>query len=354
MGSFTLWAALLLATAQPGETPPPRESIMAVPAELQDRLQTEVVTPHRDHGRRLEALVRLLSDPVRGLGIEYRDDATQTVAEAYASRHANCVTYTLLFLSLARQSGLEAYPQEIDETLAWSQRGGVVYRSNHVNAAVRIGARRFKVDVGGMFDVARRPAHRISIDRLLAQFYNNRAAQLMEQGRLPAALAHAQVALELEPSYPVTWSNTGVLRLRSGDRAGAEQDYLAALDLDPENSSALSNLVGLYQRSGETANQAQFRRRLEKLREVDPFHQFMLAVGYEQRGQAAQAARHYRRAIRLHGGEPLFYEGLARAQLLAGNRHGALRALRQAMQLSSDAYRRKVYRDRMQDLALPP
>ena len=334
-------AAALALSAPTGEharrdhEPPEPARIMAVPPALRALVQEQVNAPSRGQSQRLRRLIELMSTRQDGLRLEYHDDATQIVEQAYLDRRVNCLTYTLVFLALAREAGLDAYPQEIDETLSWQQRQDVVYRSNHVNAAVRLGAQRYVVDVGSAFVIGRHPAHAIGEKRLLAQYYNNRAAQLMVLDDLPAALAHADIAIELDPAYPNTWSNTGVLRLHSGDAAGAERAYAKALSLAPEHSSALFNLVALYQRNGDREREMQFRHRLDQVQSQDPFHQFMLALKFEERGEYAAAIKRYRRAIRLHGGEHRFYHGLARAYARAGNPRSARRALQRALALAS-------------------
>lgn len=334
--------------------PPPPEQVMAVPAELQAQLQAEVIGPARGSLDRLLRLQRFLGDDPRGLGLQYREDATYTVAEAYLKRRANCVTYTLIVLALARLAGLEAYPQEIEETLSWQQHGDIVYLANHVNVRVRAGRQHYLVDVGGDFVIGRHPPKRISMRRALAQYYNNRAVLLLSEQRIAAALAHADIALELDPDYPVTWSNTGVLRLRSGDSSGAERAYVTALKLDPDNASALFNLVGLYQRSGDLGRAALFRKRLEEVQRDDPFHHFMLAMEYEGQGDGGRAAKHYQRAIQLHGGEHLFYSGLARAYLLEGDPRRARRALKRALALARNEATRAAYQARLEQLPASP
>ena len=346
--------ALPVPAAAPETAPPTREQVMAVPPQLQAQLQAEVIAPAHGDLDRLQRLLRFMGDGERGLGLRYQENATYTVAETFLNRQANCVTYTLMFLALARLAGLEAYPQEIEETLSWQQLDDIVYRSNHVNVRVRVGMQRYLVDVGGEFVVGRRPARRISMQRALAQYYNNRAVALLSEQRIPAALAHAGIALELDPGYPTTWSNTGVLRLRSGDRAGAERDYATALKLDPDNASALFNLVGLYQRSGDHGREALFRKRLQKVERSDPFHQFLLAMEYEKQGDGARAVRHYLRAIQLHGDEHRFYSGLARAYLLDGKPRRARRALERALSLVKEEATRASYQARLEQLPASP
>lgn len=350
MIGWMLATALAVSSPASGMPPPPPDQVMAVPPALHAMLQAQVIAPGQSQSQRLELLFKFMSADATGLGMRYHDDATLTVGQAFQARQANCLTYTLVFLALAHAAGLDAMPQEIDQTLAWQQRGNLVYRSNHVNAIVRIGVRRYLVDIGSSFVIARHPAHPISRQRVLAQYYNNRAIQLMGDARLDDALAHADIALALDPTYPTTWSNTGVLRMRGGDMAGAEAAYAKALVLDPAQSSALFNLVGLYHRNGDDRKAMQFRKRLEKVQSSDPFHQFMLAVEFEEQGDGAQAAKHYQRAIRLHGGEHRFYLGLARAHALAGHTARARKALERALSLAKDEDTRTQYRGAMETL----
>lgn len=352
MIGWALAVAMALSPTATGSVAPQPAQIMRVPPALQAMVQVQVNAPDRSQSRRLQRLIDLMSTSQQGLRLEYHDDATQTVEEAFLNRRVNCLTYTLVFLALAREAGLDAYPQEIDETLSWQQRGDIVYRTNHVNAAVRSGAQRYVVDVGSSFVIGRRPAHAISENRLLAQYYNNRAAQLMFQHDLPSALAHADLAIELDPTYPNTWSNTGVLRLHSGDVAGAERAYATALSLAPEHSSALFNLVALYKRSGDHEREAQVRRRLDKVQSKDPFHQFLLAMQLEQQGDYPRAIKLYQRAIRQHGDEHRFYHGLARTYAQMGNSARARRALQRALDLVPDKDQavRAQYRSMLEDL----
>lgn len=334
MIGWALAVALALPTPAGGNAPPDRAQIMAVPPELHALVEERVNAPGRGQMQRLRRLIDLMSVSGDGLRLEYDDQATQTVGQAYLNRQANCLTYTLIFLALAREAGLDVYPQEIEETLSWQQRQDIVFRSNHANAAVRIGGQKFVVDVGSRFVIGRNPARPVSEERLLAQYYNNRAAQLMTQGDLPAALAHAAESIELDPRYPTTWSNTGVIRLHSGDLAGAEQAYLTALSLAPDHGSALFNLVSLYKRTGDK-REAQLRHRLNKVEARDPFHQFLLAAEFERRGEYDHAIALYRRAISLHGGEHRFYHGLARAYAQAGHPLRARRTLERALALAA-------------------
>lgn len=337
------------ASAATSTFPPAIEEVMALPPVLRQRIAEQVTASARSDTQRLQRLVEVIFG-ADGLGIAYQDDATTTVDQAYLTRKANCLTFTLLFVALAREAGLEAYPQEIDETLAWHQEASTIYQSNHVNAGIRIGARRYTVDVGSDTLIGRDPPEQVSDQRLLSHFYSNRAASLMAQQALEDAARHMHIALQLDPGYANSWSNQGVLYLRQGEVDNARLAYRRALELDPSNSAALFNMLALVQRTGDARGEAEYRRRLERVQARDPFHQFLLATDHEHHGRHALAATHYRRAIQLHGREHRFHFALARVYLHLGQTKLAERALRRAQALGGESWQ-SVYQQKLDGLA---
>lgn len=315
--------------------PPAVEEVVALPPALSQLVADQVVAPPGSDLQRLQRLLDLMSS-ADGLGIQYRDDATLTVGQAYQAREANCLTFTLVFIALAREAGLDAYGQEIDETLAWRQQGSTIYRTNHVNAGIRIGGRRYTVDVASDRVIARHPPERVSDQRLLSHFYNNRAADLITQHAVDEAARHMHIALQLDPGYANSWSNQGVVHLRQGKLAQARLAYRRALELEPTHAPALSNMLTLAQRTGDPGGEAEYRSRLERVQARDPFHQFLLASDHERHGRYTLAATHYQRAIRLQGSEHRFHLGLARAYLQLGEPRRANRALRRAQALGGE------------------
>jgi tetratricopeptide (TPR) repeat protein len=344
-------AVLPSAVAVPDAQPPARERIMAVPPELQARLRDEIVADHPSQHERLQRLVEFMFAPP-GLGMAYRGDATYTVEQSYASREANCLSFTLLFLALAREAGLDAYPQVIEETLGWDQRDSTIYRNIHINAGVRIGGQRYTVDVASDSVIARHHPEQVSDQRLLALYYNNQAVELLEQNRVAPALAYMAEAIDLDPDYAAHWSNAGVLYLRDGDPAKAERAYTRALTLAPQYAGALFNMVGLYERLGDHKRETEFRQRLERVQERDPFHHFLLAIGLEKSGDYRRAVKHYQRAIRLYPDEHRFYFALAKAYVQLGDVRRASRALLRA-QANSDGTTRDLYQAKLESLRKP-
>jgi tetratricopeptide (TPR) repeat protein len=328
------WSITVPAVVTPAVLPMPRpEQIMAVPPELRAQLQQQVIAPGSSARARVERLANFLFRKP-GLGMEYSADATLTVEQAYRTRKANCLTFTLLTVALARESGLQAYGQELDDIIAWRVDDDIIYGSNHVNAGISIGHQRLTIDVAR--DRVRMPTspEPISDQRLLALYYNNRAAELLASAPPAAVAPYMAMALQLAPRYASAWANAGVLYLRQGDAQAAERDYLKALVLDPVNPSALVNLVTLYKTNGNEARRAIYERRIEEIQVKDPYFQFLQAEDNQKRGDYAGAVQHYRRAIRLYDGDERFYLGLAHAYQQLGEDRHARRAMNRAAALS--------------------
>lgn len=359
MFGLVIATALLLSASQPANAPPvlPANAhvpvapaqVLEIPPALMEDFRLQVLSKSHVPHRRLELLAKYLFLP-GGLGIKYDHNATYTVAQAYEHRLANCLTFTLLTVALAREARLEAYGQDMSESLVWVQDETATYRTTHVNAGIRIDARRFTLDVASDQVLSRNPPRRIADARLLAQYYNNRSAELMAQGQLELALAYSKVAVQQDPLYSAVWNNGGVYFGRTEQPREAERYYLRALELNADDASALTNLSQLYLRTGEIDKARPLQKRLRVVQDHNPFHQFMLALSAEHRGELEDANRFYRRAIRLHRNEHRFHFGLARTYFKLGKPEAASRALLRARELSEGATR-NIYQAKLDNLS---
>ncbi len=315
-------------------TVPSPGQILAIPPELADLLQEQVVARSTSHTRRLDLLARFIFDP-DGLGIRYRHDANYTVAETYQAREANCLSFTLLTIALARAAGLDAYGQHVAQALSWHSENGQVVRSSHVNAGIFAEGRRFSVDVASDNVLTQEPPARVSDEALIALFHSNHAVAAMIAGDLAKAHALLSLAQEFGPELAQIWSNAGVLHVRSNQLTAAENAYLKAIALAPKDSTALFNLASLYRRTGERDQAAMLERQAQRVLSRDPFHQFQQAIAAENAGDPATALKHFRRAIRLHPNEARFHLGMARSYLALSDERRAVLSLARASEVGS-------------------
>jgi tetratricopeptide (TPR) repeat protein len=314
---------------------PSEADIMAVPPELHAQFQANVLDKSASSATRIKLLLDYTFDK-RGLGLTYDPTLTRTVAETFRDRKANCLSFTLLFVALAREAGISAHVQEVGQVLTWYQEGDTIYDAGHVNVGLQIGGEYRSVDLDRNILFVRKGPKAISDDRAIAHFYNNRGSELMADGHSADARRYLQGALALAPTYPSAWNNLGVLDMREGDTAAAEHDFLAALDIERTHAPTLSNIVQLYRRSGDAGKAQFYLARLERARLSDPFHQYTVANEAEKRGDYPAAVAAYRRAIRLYSDPHQFHFGLARTYFLMGETGRARRELSRALALDNN------------------
>lgn len=360
MHAWTLIATLALAPSATATIPPPaamtpepivvldQAQVMAVPPELREEVQRRVVAPDRSPEQRLQRLADFVFGE-DGLHLQYDNDVTRTVADVYRERRVNCLSFTLLFVALAREAGLEAQVQEVGEVLAWYQDQGVIYNANHVNVGVRTNGHWQVVDVDSNILAMRDRPRGIDDRRAMAHFHNNRGAERLAAGDLPAARAQLQAAMIDDPTFVAAWNNHGVLLLREGDARGAERAYLRALRQNPKHAATMSNLITLYSRNGDPRRQL-YARKLDRIERSDPFHQFRLALECENSGDYDCAIARYRRAIGLQQDQHQFHFGLARAYFLSGDLSRAQRELTRALALGTTDPIRDIYRQKLDGL----
>ncbi|MFI8718476.1 tetratricopeptide repeat protein [Stenotrophomonas sp. NPDC077464] len=325
----------LLAPVNALQPVPSPEDILRIPPDLAALLQQRVIAPVNSREQRLERLVHLIFD-ADGMHLEYDPYATNTLAETWQTQRANCLSFTLMFVTLARAAGIDARVQEVAQVVTWHQDEGVIYNVGHVNVGLTLNGRTAVVDLDRNVLYDRYGPRPISEARALAHFYNNRGAAQMADGNTAQARAYLDAALAIAPAFAAGWNNLGVLDTRMGDLGQARQDYETALQLQPRHVAALTNASALYQRLGDGRRAERLARRLEQVQKADPFAQFRMGNEAEQRHDYAQAIDYYTRAIRLYGTAHQFHFGLARAYFLAGDTRRASLEMARARDLSGD------------------
>lgn len=99
---------------------PTPEQVLAIPAPLRQMLQTRVIARHSSREQRLQALAEMIFG-AQALDLQYDPTATYTLTEIWQKRQANCLAFTLLFATLAREAGIQARVQEVDRVVSWYQ-----------------------------------------------------------------------------------------------------------------------------------------------------------------------------------------------------------------------------------------
>ena len=171
------------ATPRPGI-----EAALALPDELRGMLPVGVLDRSAGDAVRMQRLVDfMIADD--GLGLRYQEQPTHGIAESFALRRVNCLSFTMMFVAMARAAGLSAYAQASDDALAMRVLDDTLYRATHVNAGIHAGGKHYSVDVGWQSILAGRQPQRISDARLVAMLHNNHAVERLLAGEYAAAAA---------------------------------------------------------------------------------------------------------------------------------------------------------------------
>lgn len=331
-GASALWAA---------ETAVPDLKPLELTREMRSFVDEKV---GRDGARmaRLLGLQEAIFDPEDGLGVQYGSSATNTAAGTFEEREGNCLSFTMLFVAMARYLGLDAYFIEVDEVTGWSQRGEVGLSHWHMYVEVEVDSAIVPVDFLPWTDRRYRSRKRISETRAMAHFHNNVGVDELTLGNFNAAIGHFERALELDGTFHPAKVNLAVVLRRSGQTADAERTLLEVLDAEPRNAVAAANLAGLYLVEGRDAEADRWLARREAFLNQNPFHHFRLGMRALRGGEPSAARVHFKRAITRQPDEPVFYEQLAETYFELGQPRRARSNLKRALRYTDDPGRRQV------------
>lgn len=285
--------------------------------------------------------------------LDYEGETTLTAREAFNARAGNCLSFTNLFVALAREAGLPAYYQEVDVPAIWTGDSETSVLIQHVNVLVRDSARGRDPTRDQVVDFnlpsyrGLHPQRVISDARLDALFYNNLGAAALRAGATRDAFVYFRKALAQDAEVAAAWSNLGVLYYRNGFPGHADSAFHRALRADPGHKPSLSNLARLYEQQGLTDLAAVYSDRVRRHQLRNPYYHLHLAERALQDGRSEDALSSINQAIRLRSDEHRFH--YLRAVILA--REGRLDASRASLQRAREtapvsqlqaAYERKL------------
>jgi tetratricopeptide (TPR) repeat protein len=163
---------------------------------------------------------------------------------------------------------------------------------------------------------------------------NRGMARQVTKGDTAGALEDYDVALAVNPEYPIAYNNRGVIRVAQGDVQGGIADYTAALRLRPEYASAYANRAAARERLGDTAGALQdysdaIRYDADLLKAYYGRGNVRAALG-DLRGALAD----YDAALRINPGLIEALNNRANARRVLGDDRGAVADLERALALT--------------------
>jgi Tfp pilus assembly protein PilF len=188
--------------------------------------------------------------------------------------------------------------QQVATDEMWSRSGGMYFMSGHVNLVLekRTADTLGKYDRYEVYTIDFMPSENselrtrpISQETVLAMYMNNRAAEAMVRGQLDDAYWRARAAVQLDPQFLSAYNTLGVIYLRHGDAAHAQQVLHDALAASPDNPRLLANYAEALRGLGRTTEAQAIQARLARVEPTPPFYWFVQGQVALHQGDYAKA-----------------------------------------------------------------
>jgi len=284
----------------------------------------------------------------------YSANQTLTAAEAFEAQGGNCLSYTNMFVALARAAGLQAHYQIVDTPANWDADSGFLIRYTHINVLlenVQMGARAGEdliIDFNDVHPEQDHPRQIVSDAYAESLFYANHSVRLLREGSHRQSFAWLRRALDIAPENVDLWINLGAFYATTGDPQSSIEAYHVALQLDSRNKSAYSGLARSHRALGNEALAGDYEQRVRHYRERNPYYHYALAQAAYETADYPGALESINSAIDLRYRTARFHllKGLVEQQL--GDLESADDSFRRAERYGLD---RRVKIDLLRSLA---
>lgn len=286
------------------------------------------------------------------VGIRYNPSASYSARETFARREANCLSFTLMMVSMLRHIGVDARYNDVNIPLLSDLRDEstlVFYK--HINAIVQFSEQhRAVLDLNMQEYDTSFTQEEITDAAAVAQYYNNRAMELLQRGQVEPAFGYLAKAITMDPDESYLWSNLGSLYQRAGKLQPARAAFEIAIGEDSRNLVAMSNAARLYATLGETERASELAGRVERFRSENPYYRYVQAVNAYLHADYDGARQELTEAIRLYQQEHRFHFLLGAAYEKLGMHEAAEQSMHTALELATDEKQVARYRNKMDRL----
>lgn len=297
----------------------------------------------------------------------YEAGLTLTANQAFALKRGNCLSYTHMFIALAREAGLDARYELVNAPPLYSVDEGVLEHQVHIRTRVMWPLANRKTDTDGLglttSGVSLTLATpRVNLERYISVDFNERNIQEFD-GRIVSddfaralhlannaveywklrdeskAFTHIVEAIRLAPRYADHWVNLATFYSRRGltDEALLINRY--ALSLNPRHVIALAGVV-LHAERGELSRA---KSRLQRLRNNNPHYLFALAQRAKANRDLLGALRFIDRSITLEKRSHEFHAFKADVLILLKRYPEAQQTINRAIAHSENERERQEY-----------
>ena len=280
------------------------DDVFALSDDMQHYLDTQIANrlPSQDRQR---ALVDALYNKHQ-LKLVYDAEMTRNAAQTFSARAGNCLSLVIMTAAFAKEIGVPVRYQMVLGDAVWSRSGGMYFSISHVNLTLgpEVAGRvldnqsaPLTIDFLPGEDLRGQHIRVISEQAIAAMYMNNRAAELLAEGRVDDAYWWARAAIKHDPKFLGAYNTLGVIYRRHGNLREAEQVLKLVLELEPGNTQVMSNLVLVLSGQGRTVESAALTRKLEQQQPYPPFYFFELGVAAMRKGDYEEARVQFEKEV---------------------------------------------------------
>jgi Flp pilus assembly protein TadD len=306
----------------------------------------EFITSYMDGARNRYAKMQRLVYAIIGDGnfeLVY-DDKTRTAQETFRDARGNCLSFTNLFIAMARYLEIHAEYQEVDIPPDWSIVGESFFFSQHVNVLVDLGVGLQRVVDFNMYDFQEKYDRRtISDARARAHYFSNIGVGHMMNGETTLAYANFRQAILEDRAFSPAWINMGILHRREKYPNYSEAAYKRALEIYQFSLIAMSNLANLYDEEGKTELAEKYLARVQSHRMKNPYYRYQIANSAFIDGDYKTAIKDLTYAIGKREDEDRFYFLLSLSYLMSGEKEEAQRWMKKAEEVAEESENQQKY-----------
>lgn len=273
------------------------EDVFSISHEMEAYLLSDIAPQLKSKGFQ-QGLFDALYDKQQ-LKLEYDSVMTKNAAQTFKTRTGNCLSLAIMTAAFARKIDLSVEFQSVVVDDTWSRSGNLYINSGHVNIVLGkrflnfrnsyMGDRLLLIDFLPPEELANQRTHALREETILAMYFNNRAAELMVQGKLDDAYWAAREAIKQDASFIASYNTLGVIYKKHGNFPEAQQVLSFALQYAPDNIVVMSNLAQVFTDLGKRDEASKLTGKLQQIQPYPPFHFFHLGQAAMQREEYAAA-----------------------------------------------------------------
>ncbi len=215
----------------------------------------------------------------------YDANANFSASETFSERRGNCISYTNMFVALAREAGLEAKYQLVRARPDWGAESGFLIRSNHVNVLIDPifipGSENSQMIVDFNraipLDEDDQNTEVISDEFAQALYYSNMAMDYLRSGDTRTAFAHLKRAIQTDATNYDLWNNLGTIYSVADRNDLAERVYRTVLEMEHNNKTAMSGLAKTLVNQERFEEAAEYEKAVARYQQRNPYYHYAVA-----------------------------------------------------------------------------